>query len=166
MPQFRQATLKDAAALLDLTLRAYQPIRDLGINYAAAHADVELVENNISEHMCFVMEEEGRLLSTVTLRMPWGPQPGPTNVPHIWWFATEPDVKQRGIGSQMIGWCEEQMVRDTLKAPAVTLGIADRHPWLGPMYQRRGYQEIGRKDLGRGHVTIFMRKVLRPERMT
>lgn len=165
MAQFRQATLEDASALLDLTLRAYQQIRDLGINYAAAHADTELVEYNIRDHMCFVMEDAGRLLSTITLRMPWGPQPGPTNVPHIWWFATDPEVGRRGIGSQMITWCEEHMVRDTLKSPAVTLGIADRHPWLGGMYQRRGYEEIGRKDLGRGHITVFLRKILRPELM-
>lgn len=161
MATIRMATLKDAPALHELTWRAYEPIRKLGINFAAATADLSLVERNIQEHMCFVMEEEGRIICTVTLRMPWSSQPGPFGVPHIWWLATDPDFKNRGIASRMLTWCEEEMVRDTLKSPAVSLGTAQNHPWLVDMYKRRGYKEIMTKDLGRGHITVFMKKELR-----
>lgn len=159
---YRLAVKDDAPALLDLTLRAYRPIRELGINFAAAHADLDLVEYNIRNHMCFVMEKNGKLLATLTLRMPWGPQPGPFGVPHIWWFAVDPDVSGRGIGSTMLTWCEEKMVRDTLKSPAVSLGTAKEHPWLGRMYERRGYVPIMTKDSGRGHTTVFYKKELLP----
>jgi GNAT superfamily N-acetyltransferase len=159
---YRLAVRDDAPALLDLTLRAYRPIRELGINFAAANADLALVEYNIRSHMCFIMEENGKPLATLTLRMPWGPQPGPFGVPHIWWFAVDPDIGRKGIGSAMLAWCEETMVRDTLKSPAVSLGTAKEHPWLGDMYVRRGYVPVMEKDLGKGHTTVFYRKELLP----
>ncbi|MFM1652130.1 GNAT family N-acetyltransferase [Brevibacillus sp. B_LB10_24] len=160
---FRLATVDDAEELLALTLRAYEPIRQLGINFAAATADLELVEKNIRNNACYVMEEEGRIVATVSLRMPWGLQPGPYGLPHIWWFAVEPALGKKGVGSALLQWVEETIIRDTLKAPAVTLGTADKHPWLAQMYERKGYVRVGQKDLGRGHTTIFLRKVLRPD---
>lgn len=163
MAQFRQATLSDAPALLDLSLRAYEPIRQLGIQFAAATADLAVVEKNIANNLCLVMEEEGRILSTISVRMPWGPSPGPFGVPHLWWFASDPDAGRKGIGGEMITWCEETMIRDTLKSPSVSLGTADKHPWLIEMYKRRGYEAESSKDLGKGHLTIFMRKILIPE---
>ncbi|GBF76588.1 GNAT family N-acetyltransferase [Paenibacillus sp. 598K] len=163
MAEFRLATLADGPQLLDLSLRAYEPIRQLGIHFAAATADLALVEKNLTNNMCLVMEEEGRIVSTISVRMPWGPQPGPYGVPHLWWFASDPDANRKGIGREMITWCEETMLRDTLKTPAVSLGTADKHPWLIEMYERRGYEIQGSKDLGRGHITIFMKKILIPE---
>ncbi|MFS0724141.1 GNAT family N-acetyltransferase [Paenibacillus sp. 1P07SE] len=163
MAEFRLATLADGPQLLDLSLRAYEPIRQLGIHFAAATADLALVEKNLTNNMCLVMEEEGRIVSTISVRMPWGPQPGPYGVPHLWWFASDPDATRKGIGREMITWCEETMLRDTLKTPAVSLGTADKHPWLIEMYARRGYEIQGSKDLGRGHITIFMKKILIPE---
>ena len=94
--------------------------------------------------------------------MPWGPQPGPFGVPHLWWFAVDPDLGRKGIGSKMLAWCEETMVRDTLKSPAVSLGTAKEHPWLGDMYVRRGYVPLLEKDLGKGHTTVFYKKRLLP----
>jgi GNAT superfamily N-acetyltransferase len=163
MATFRLATLEDGPAVLDLTLRAYKPIREMGINFAAATADLALVEKNIKYNLCFVMEEDGRLLSTISIRMPWGPQPGPFGLPHLWWFASDPDAGRKGLGREMITWVEESFIRDTLKAPAVSLGTADRHPWLIDMYKRRGYEIQGTKDLGRGHITVFMKKILIPD---
>lgn len=163
MAEFRLATLADGPQLLDLSLRAYEPIRQLGIHFAAATADLALVEKNLTNNMCFVMEEEGRIVSTISARMPWGPQAGPYGVPHLWWFASDPDAGRKGIGREMIDWCETTMLRDTLKTPAVSLGTADKHPWLIEMYERRGYEIQGSKDLGRGHITIFMKKILIPE---
>jgi GNAT superfamily N-acetyltransferase len=163
MANFRQATLKDAPELVDLSLRAYAPIRELGIHFAAATADLALVEKNVRENMCFVMEEDGKIVSTISARMPWGPSPGPYGVPHLWWFASDPDTERKGIGREMITWAEETMIRDTLKSPAVSLGTADRHPWLIDMYKRRDYVVQGSKDLGKGHLTIYMKKILIPD---
>jgi ribosomal protein S18 acetylase RimI-like enzyme len=81
-------------------------------------------------------------------------------VPHIGWLAVHPEHGQKGIGSRLLRWLEETIVRDTLKCPKVTLGTADKHPWLAKMYERQGYQRIGERDLGRGHITIYFQKTL------
>lgn len=104
-PQYRLAVERDAEQLLELTLRAYEPIRKLGIRFAAAHADLDLVLQNIRKNACYVMEEDGRIIATITLRMPWGKQPGPYGVPHIWWFAVDPDTgKKESEQSCFNGW--------------------------------------------------------------
>jgi GNAT superfamily N-acetyltransferase len=160
---FRLAMLEDAEELLALSLEAYEPIRQLGIHFAAATADIDTVRKNIANNACYVMEQDGRMIATVSVRMPWGPQPGPFGLPHIWWFAVNPKTGQKGIGSTLLHWVEETVIRDTLKAPAVSLGTADKHPWLLQMYERKGYAQAGQKDLGKGHITVFMRKELRSE---
>ncbi|WP_152425653.1 sulfur-containing aminoacid acetyltransferase SnaB [Bacillus subtilis] len=160
-PQYRLAVERDAEQLLALTLRAYEPIRKLGIRFAAAHADLDLVLQNIRENACCVMEEDGRIIATITLRMPWGKQPGPYGVPHIWWFAVDPGTGKKGIGTKLLQWLEETILRDTLKVPFVSLGTADKHPWLIEMYERKGYVRSGEQDLGKGHITVYMKKQLR-----
>ncbi|MFP7691353.1 sulfur-containing aminoacid acetyltransferase SnaB [Bacillus subtilis] len=160
-PQYRLAVERDAEQLLALTLRAYEPIRKLGIRFAAAHADLDLVLQNIRKNACYVMEEDGRIIATITLRMPWGKQPGPYGVPHIWWFAVDPGTGKKGIGTKLLQWLEETILRDTLKVPFVSLGTADKHPWLIEMYERKGYIRSGEQDLGKGHITVYMKKQLR-----
>ncbi|MDP4101701.1 MAG: sulfur-containing aminoacid acetyltransferase SnaB [Bacillota bacterium] len=160
-PQYRLAVERDAEQLLELTLRAYEPIRKLGIRFAAAHADLDLVLQNIRKNACYVMEEDGRIIATITLRMPWGKQPGPYGVPHIWWFAVDPGTGKKGIGTKLLQWLEETILRDTLKVPFVSLGTADKHPWLIEMYERKGYVRSGEQDLGKGHITVYMKKQLR-----
>ncbi|MCP1527539.1 GNAT family N-acetyltransferase [Bacillus pumilus] len=159
---FRLATEADIEALLELTIRAYEPIRELGIQFQAAHADFALVQKNVQKNLCYVMEENGELLSTLSLRMPWGEQPGPFGVPHIWWFASEPSAK-KGTGSVLLEWVETEVLRDTLKVPYVSLGTADKHPWLIDMYERKGYVRAGEKDLGKGHITVYFKKQLRSD---
>lgn len=160
-PRYRLAVERDAEQLLELTLRAYEPIRKLGIRFAAAHADLDLVLQNIRKNACYVMEEDGRIIATITLRMPWGKQPGPYGVPHIWWFAVDPGTGKKGIGTKLLQWLEETILRDTLKVPFVSLGTADKHPWLIEMYERKGYVRSGEQDLGKGHITVYMKKQLR-----
>lgn len=159
----RLATLEDGVKIQNLILRAYEPIRQLGINFAAATADLNLVEKNIKNNMCYVLEEDGELLATCSLRMPWGLQPGPYGFPHIYWFAVDPKIGKQGVGATLLKWVEENIVRDTLKSPAVTLGTADKHPWLVNMYEKKGYERVGTADLGRGHITIYLRKILLKE---
>lgn len=164
MPRnIRLATVEDKEKLLDLILRAYVSARELGIHFAAATADVELVETNIKNNMCYVLEEDGKLLATCSLRMPWGLQPGPYGVPHLYWFAVDPDLGKKGVGTYLLEWVENTIVRDTLKSPALSLGTADKHPWLVGMYEKHGYEKVGTADLGKGHITIYMRKILLPE---
>ena len=163
MRKFRLAVLEDAPRLLNLVLRAYAPIRELGINFAAATADIDLIQENIRNNMCYVLEDEGKLLATGSLRMPWGLQPGPYGFPHIYWLAVDPNITQGGVGSSMLKWLEENVVRETLKSPAVSLGTAEEHPWLVSMYEKKGYKKLGTAKLGRGHTTVYLQKILLPE---
>ena len=159
---FRLAMLEDAEALLDLTLRAYAPIRELGIHFAAATADLDLVKKNVLNNACYVMLRDDVIIATASLRMPWGHQPGPFGVPHLWWFATDPATSQKGDGSAFLHWLETAVVKDQLKTPYLSLGTADNHPWLIEMYERRGYVRSGSADLGKGHLTIYLKKTILP----
>ncbi|MDQ0049428.1 adenylosuccinate lyase [Paenibacillus polymyxa] len=162
---FRLAVLDDAEELLDLTLRAYQPIRDLGINFAAAHADLDLVKKHITHNLCYVLEQNGKMIATVAIRLPWGGQPGPAGLPHIGWLAVDPANERQGIGSKILSLAEEKITSD-IKSPAVTLGTAENHPWLSAMYESKGYHKIGTKDLGRGHTTVYFKKDLQAAKVT
>lgn len=161
--QFRLVTLEDAEKVLELVLKSYASIRELGINFAAATADLPLVKKHIQNNLCYVLEDDGKMIATISLRMPWGLQPGPAGVPHIGWFGVDPESGRKGVGSQLLNWLEENILRDTLKVPAVTLGTADKHPWLAEFYQKKGFQRIGEKDLGRGHMTIYFQKIIRKD---
>lgn len=118
--QFRLATVKDAEKLLELIKRAYQTIRELEIEFTAVHADMEMILENLSEHTCFVLEREGRLLATISLRS----LVEVTEYPFLYWFAVDPDCKNQGIGSRLLRYVEETVVRDTLHAPCATLATS------------------------------------------
>ncbi len=102
---FHQATSKDIPELLDLSLRGYASIRELGIHFAAATADVELVEKNIKENICFYLRDEGKMVATASVRMPWSGHPGPFEIPHIWWVAVAPEEKRKGYASKNPSLC-------------------------------------------------------------
>lgn len=158
MLNYRLATVQDAEEILAVTLRAYAPVRELGIHFAAATADLDLVTRNIENNLCYVREQAGRIQATLSLRMPWGNQPGPYGVPHIWWFAVDPENEEKGIGTAFMKWIEEDVLAKQLKVPIVSLGTADSHPWLADMYIRKGYVRAGQADLGKGHLTVYLAK--------
>ncbi len=115
--RYRLATPRDAEQVRELVLKAYAPIRELGINFAAATADLPLVKKHIETNLCYLLEEDGTFLATISLRMPWGLQPGPAGVPHIGWFAVDPELGQKGVGSKLLSWLEETILVDTMKHP-------------------------------------------------
>ncbi|RDW18110.1 GNAT family N-acetyltransferase [Oceanobacillus arenosus] len=157
---FYQATEDNIPELLDLTLRAYAPIRDLGIHFAAATANEELVRKNINENICFYMMDGDKIVATASVRMPWGNHHGPYEVPHIWWVAVDPEYKNNGYASKLLDYVEKDFLTEVLHCPSVSLGTAKEHPWLANMYLRRGYQVVGETDLGKGHTTVYFEKLL------
>ncbi|WP_146552477.1 GNAT family N-acetyltransferase [Rummeliibacillus sp. SL167] len=160
---FRQATLLDAKVLLDILLKAYEQDKKLGINFDATHATLPMVEQHLKRNICYFLQIDGQPVATISLRMPWGPNPGPEKVPHIGWFATHPDYEKQGLGTRLLSWVENTILKDQMKVPYVTLGTADTHPWLVSMYQRKGYEIFTEKDLGKGHITIYLKKFLLEE---
>ncbi|MBA9025114.1 GNAT family N-acetyltransferase [Peribacillus huizhouensis] len=155
----RLATLDDAERLLHVTLRAYKPIRKLDIKWPAATADIELVKKNITDFSCYVLEKDGIIIATVTVRT-FAEVPDLTCV---WWFAVDPNYKGFGYGKKILDWVEEVVIRDQLNQSAVGLGTSPRHPWLVSMYERRGYEQIFETNHGDGQIGVFMRKSLLAE---
>lgn len=155
---FRQATVEDAETLQKILVKAYAENGKLGIKFDAVNADIEMTTKHLQTNLCYFMEHEGQVVATISLRMPWSLNPGPEKVPHIGWFATDPESGQKGLGSKLLTWLEEEILKKSLRTPFVTLGTADKHPWLIQMYERKGYTVFGQKDLGKGHMTIYMKK--------
>lgn len=160
---FRLATVADTDELLDLTLKAYKPIRDLNISFSAAFADINLVTNNITSNLTYVLERDFKIIATITIRFPWYDEDPSFKYPFIWWFAVHPDYKKHGEGNKLLKYVEETILRDTLKAPAVILGTSTKHPWLVEMYKRKGYEIYFEREV-EGDSIVRMYKKIIPER--
>jgi GNAT superfamily N-acetyltransferase len=160
----RIAGPEDAPALLDLLNAAYQPLREMGIRFTAVTADLDLVRRIIRRHTTFLLERDGVAIATVSVRFPWPMGEGHlASYPFIHWFAVAPQLKRQGIGTALLDHVEADFLRDRIKAPAVYLATATRHPWLAGIYERRGYEAFHRQPSSRGEEMVFLRKVLLPE---
>lgn len=164
---YRLATLEDAERVQHIIYEAYVTIRELGLSWPAANADVTMIQENITHNKCYVLEQDGLITATITLANPerFKELTDSTGLPFIMWFAVDPNVQGTGAGSKLLNWVEQHIIRDEVGAPAVTLGTSEKHPWLLPMYQRRGYESIRVRDAGKGEGPMhLMRKVVHPER--
>ncbi|AFC31143.1 YxeL [Paenibacillus mucilaginosus 3016] len=153
---YRLAEPGDSAELLALILGAYQTIRDLNIAFTAAQADLDLVRSNIVNHSCYVLELDGEIAATISLKSLEEVTPHP----FLYWFAVDPKHKGRGVGRRLLDHVEDTVVRQGLQASAVTLATSRKHPWLLPMYERRGYRPFYERDLGTDDKLVFMTKEL------
>ncbi|MFC4098051.1 GNAT family N-acetyltransferase [Paenibacillus xanthanilyticus] len=160
---FRLAGVDDAARLREVIYEAYSLIRELKLSWPAAHADVALVRDNIIRNECYVLEADGVIKATITLSK-GNEVKDFTDYPFIKWFAVHPDEQGKGYGDKLLTWVEYEVIRERVGEPAVTLGTAERHPWLLPMYLRRGYESIHAFDPGNGDGTMhLLRKVIDPD---
>lgn len=158
--EFRQVQRSEVERYLALVLAAYAPIKALGIHFDAATADQQKASRHLQQHGVYALYADGDMVSSVTLRYPWGPLPGPFGLPHIGWFAAEPARAGERFGSIVLERLEKEILIDQLRAPAVSLGTATNHPWLQSMYLKRGFELMHTADLGKGHITQYMKKVL------
>lgn len=161
----RVATKDDAGEFLELMRSAFKPLKDLGIEWPSVNVDLETVTNNIEKSTTYVLERNGELVSTITIRFPWDEGIDISGYPFVWWFATKPEYKGQGLGDELLTYVEETVLRDTLKAPAVVLGTSLKfHPWLKEVYERRGYELYISHETEYGDTDGLMRKILIPER--
>lgn len=159
----RLAVPEDAGRLQYIIYEAYVTIRELELQWPAAHADLALVQDNIVKNECYVLELNGEIAATLTLLKEkfylWD-----TGLPFLKWFAVDPKYQGLGIGTKLLAWVEKSIIRDNLGAPAVTLATAEKHPWLLAMYERKGYERIESVDRNNGDGTMhLLRKVVNPE---
>ncbi|WP_342438852.1 GNAT family N-acetyltransferase [Paenibacillus sp. FSL L8-0436] len=154
---YRLAEQKDAEQLLDITYRAYQLIRELGLHWPAANADLALVEDNISTNECYVLEVSGTIIATITLSKEEEVKKL-SSLPFIKWFAVSPEYSNKGYGGKLLDWVEEHIILGQLGSPEVTLATAKKHPWLVEMYERRGYEKFLELDLQNGDGIMYLLK--------
>lgn len=158
----RLAKPSDAPWILELTHRAYASIRELGLDFPAASADLNMVENNINLNQCYVLLIDNVIISTVSIVKAESVRKVidyPFDLPFIWWFATDPNYGRKGIGKRLLDQVEEFVRRD-LRASAVTLATSTLHPWLIAMYIRRGYELVYEsKTVERGGSVILKKNL-------
>ncbi len=121
-----------------------------------------LIQDNIKLNECYVLELDGKIVATLTLSkdkpIRWN-----SDLPFVKWFAVDPEYQGRRIGSRLLDWVEETIIRDKLGASALTLATAEKHPWLLAMYERKGYQRIESIDWGNEDGTMhLLRKIVNP----
>jgi GNAT superfamily N-acetyltransferase len=158
---FRQLTMADQPAYQALIHSAYASIDTSQVTFDAA---TETREENIAWLEAIptygLFNSGNEMVSAVSLRYPWGPEPGPQVFPHIGRLATHSDHKGHGYASTIYQYVE-QVLRDQVKTPQVTLGTADQLPWLVDMYKRWGFVEYERTQLpGKQHTTVYLAKKL------
>ena len=158
---FRPLAEKDIEAFQRFLTAAYADDLQYGIRFQAAFATVEDIKKHLAGNPCYILERDGEIITSCSLRMPWGPNPGPEVFPHLGWVSTHPRYKQQGFSSRMLDWVEQEILIKQFKAPAVTLGTAEEHPWLIRMYEKRGYVAYEKRRLHEDHVTVYMKKVLK-----
>lgn len=75
--------------------------------------------------------------------------------------AVTPEARGGGVGSQLVAFAEERILRES---PNVFLCVSSFNPRARALYERLGYQLIGElKDyLVRGHSELLMRKTTGP----
>lgn len=142
--QFKKIENTDVAEqLTPLLHRAYAADVKLGIHFAASSVTVEDVRKHIESTPTFVLEDDdGTIIATTLVRLPWSDNPGPFGLPHLGWVATNPDYQQQGFSKEIINWVVTNYVQSTLHTPAVTIGTAADHPWLLSFYQSLGFKVI------------------------
>lgn len=156
----RLLTTNDLYQYHDVLYQGYQSIQGLPISFEAANYQLVDSEAWLTAHPTYGWFEE-ELASVLSLRMPWGSEPGPYGVPHIGHFATHPQFAGQGYGKKLFQALEKDILIKQLRTPFVTLGTAEAHPWLNQMYTHFGFEEIERKQLpNKKHRTIFYKKDL------
>lgn len=81
---FRVATVDDAPEFLELLSSAFQSVKELGIDWPSTNADLAMVTENIVNSSAFVLERNGKLISTITVRFPWESSSPPSKYPFVW----------------------------------------------------------------------------------
>lgn len=159
----RRVREDEAPAYRALLHAAYAPTAEQRIGFQAAGATEEQVLTHLRGNVAWALADAGtdEVAATISVRFPWGPNPGPFPLPHLGWLAVDPARARQGLGTRMMQAVEEHL-HEELHTPAVSLGTAAQLQWLRDFYRRRGYLEGHSTDLGLGHLTVYYVRPLDP----
>lgn len=158
-------------ALTRLLHRAYSHLGVMGLNYTAVDQPVEVTAQRVAHGQCFVAAcDDGRLVGTVTVGGPWDPQRVPgarqcawylrRDLAHLHQLGVEPAAQGQGIGTALIGRCEQWAREQGYGAIALDTAMPATH--LRERYARLGYADVGDVQwAGKTYRTVIMAKPLR-----
>ncbi len=131
--------------LTDLLHRAYKMLADMGLRFLATHQDVETTRRRIEAGECFIAEQRGRIVGTITFYQA-GAHSGCSyythpEVCHIGQLAVEPSLQRRGIANLLMNHVEEHARQ--IGFHEIALDTAETAHHLIDWYTRRGYRQVG-----------------------
>jgi uncharacterized damage-inducible protein DinB/GNAT superfamily N-acetyltransferase len=104
-------------ALTGLLHRAYAPLAAQGLHVAAATQTVATTQQRIAEGQCFVAEQRGRIVGTITVCGPADlhtassgagvPAFRNRDTAHFHQFAVAPHLQRQGLGRRLVAACEQ-----------------------------------------------------------
>lgn len=159
--KFLKLTRPDqAAALTTLLHDAYLADEKLQIHFGAAKVTEAQVAQHILTTPTFALiADNGALMATTSVRLPWSENPGPFKLPHLGWVATNPAYQHHGYAKTMISTVIEQVIQETLNAPAASLGTAVEHPWLQKAYESLGFVHVQTVSKFPDHQTAYLLRI-------
>ncbi len=165
-PLAARDSMDELTALLH---RAYAPLAAREMNFTASTQAADVTRKRAAEGQCFVAEEAGEVVGTVTVCGPYDIESETWSVDAPWYrdpdtahfhqFAVDPAHQGRGIGRRLVAQCE-QWARDR-GYRWMALDTAVQALELQALYGRLGYAEIGQVQWpGKHYRTVAMRKTL------
>lgn len=149
--------------LTDLLHRAYKMLADMGLRFLATHQDVETTRRRIEAGECFVAEQRGRIVGSITFYRagahfgcPYYTRP---EVCHIGQLAVEPGLRRQGLANLLMHHVEEHARQNGFAE--IALDTAETAHHLIDWYKRRGYRQV---DFQQWDVTNY-RSVIMAKRL-
>lgn len=164
LTSIRQCRLpEDLVPLTDLLHRAYADLAARGLQYLASHQSVEITERRIRAGCCFVAEDSGQIVGTITIRRSTPDAELPAyrekGLMIFGQFGVEPRARGTGIGRALYDRAQEYAVSNGATAMALDTAVSATE--LIQMYRRWGYREIARHRWGAtNYESVVMRKEL------
>ena len=168
--EIRHRAARDSfEAMTRLLHRAYAPLAAAGMNFTAATQTPEMTAKRVAEGQCFVAEQDGQLVGTVTVCGPYGEGEGSWSGDQPWFrdrdtahfhqFAVHPDHQGRGLGSRLVAACEDWARQRGYRRLA--LDTAEPATALRAMYARLGFQLVGHTQwAGKHYRSVILLKAL------
>jgi uncharacterized damage-inducible protein DinB/GNAT superfamily N-acetyltransferase len=166
----RLLAARDSMTVLTALLhRAYAPLAQQGLNFAAASQSVETTQQRAAEGQCFVAEQRGRIVGTVTVCGPYDLAAAPwaagvaafrdRDTAHFHQFAVDPGQQRQGIGRRLVAACERWARERGYKRMA--LDTAESATELRGLYERLGYVQVAQVQWqGRSYRSVVMERAL------
>lgn len=114
---FRLLTPHDGEEYADLVHDAYQADGALGIDFAAVDMTREELARILAKHPTYGLFIQGRLVSAMTLRMPWGGSPAPSACRISAGYQRVPRRREKDIASAYSIFWKNRSCRKSSKSP-------------------------------------------------